>query len=45
MKTDNSDLGQSALDTEPVIEQVFLRTLPDSNLDPEQQVLMSRIQA
>lgn len=37
--TDNSDLGQAALDTEPVIEQVFLTKSSKSKADFEQQVL------
>lgn len=37
--TDNSDLGQSALDTEPVIEQAFLTKSPKSTASFEQQVL------
>lgn len=36
--TDNSDLGKSALQTEPVIEQVFLTPTPRSKLDLERQV-------
>lgn len=37
--TDNSGLGQSALQTEPVIEQVFLTPTPRSKADFEQQVV------
>lgn len=37
--TDNSDLGKSALQTEPVIEQVFLTPTPRSKVDLERQVL------
>lgn len=36
--TDNTDLGQSALQTEPVVEQVFLTPAPESQVDLEQQV-------
>lgn len=36
--TDNSGLGNSALQTEPVIEQVFLTATPKSKADFEQQV-------
>ncbi|KAL6848634.1 hypothetical protein ACP4OV_021217 [Aristida adscensionis] len=36
--TDNSDLGQSALDTEPVIEQVFVSKSSRSKADFEQQM-------
>ena len=36
--TNNADLGQGALDTEPVIEQVFVLANPDSKLNFEQQV-------
>jgi len=36
--TDNSGLGNSALQTEPVIEQVFLTATPRSKADFEQQV-------
>uniref|UniRef100_A0A453FCW4 glutamate synthase (ferredoxin) n=1 Tax=Aegilops tauschii subsp. strangulata TaxID=200361 RepID=A0A453FCW4_AEGTS len=36
--TDNSDLGQAALDTEPAIEQVFLTKSSKSKADFEQQV-------
>lgn len=38
MPTDNTDLGQSALQTEPVVEQVFLTPAPESQVDLEQQV-------
>lgn len=37
--TDNSDLGESALDTEPAIEQVFLTKSSRSNAEFEQQVI------
>lgn len=37
--TDNSDLGNAALQTEPVIEQVFLTPTPRSKADFEQQVV------
>jgi len=37
--TDNSDLGKSALDTEPVIEQVFVSKSTYSKADFEQQVI------
>ncbi|KAJ1688148.1 hypothetical protein LUZ63_019538 [Rhynchospora breviuscula] len=40
--TDNSDLGQSALDTEPVIEQAFLTKSPKSTVDFEQQMYILR---
>lgn len=36
--TDNSGLGLSTLQTEPVIEQVFLTPTPRSEADFEQQV-------
>lgn len=36
--TNNSGLGKSALQTEPVIEQVFLTATPRSKADFEQQV-------
>ncbi|KAM1162644.1 hypothetical protein ACFX2B_001585 [Malus domestica] len=36
--TDNSDLGNSALQTEPVIEQVFLAATPTTKVDVERQV-------
>lgn len=36
--TDNSGLGNSALQTEPVVEQVFLTPTPRSKADFEQQV-------
>lgn len=37
--TDNSDLGKSALDTEPVVEQVFVSKSTQSKADFEQQVI------
>lgn len=37
--TDNSGLGKSALETEPVIEQVFLTPSSRSKVDLERQVL------
>jgi glutamate synthase (NADPH/NADH) len=37
--TDNSDLGNQALDTEPVIEQVFVSKSIHSKADFEQQVI------
>jgi len=37
--TDNTDLGKSALQTEPVMEQVFLTPSPRSSAEFEQQVL------
>ncbi|TQD94589.1 hypothetical protein C1H46_019834 [Malus baccata] len=40
--TDNSDLGNSALQTEPVIEQVFLTATPRSKLDLERQMYILR---
>lgn len=39
MPTDNSGLGKSALQTEPIIEQVFLTPTTKSQVDLEQQVL------
>lgn len=39
--TDNSGLGKSALQTEPVIEQVFLTATFRSKADFEQQVCVS----
>lgn len=36
--TDNRDLGVSALQTEPIIEQVFLAPSSRSSADFEQQV-------
>ena len=36
--TNNSGLGNSALQTEPVVEQVFLTPTPRSKADFEQQV-------
>lgn len=38
--TDNSGLGKSALQTEPVIEQVFLTKSPRSKVDLERQVIL-----
>lgn len=38
VKTDNSDLGKGALDTEPVIEQVFLTPSSKSDANFENQV-------
>ncbi|KAM7463695.1 hypothetical protein LguiA_031816 [Lonicera macranthoides] len=40
--TDNSGLGKSALQTEPVIEQVFLTPSPRSKADFEQQMYILR---
>ncbi|KAL5202555.1 hypothetical protein ABZP36_013507 [Zizania latifolia] len=40
--TDNSALGKSALDTEPVIEQVFVTKSPRSKADFEQQMYVLR---
>lgn len=40
--TDNSDLGKSALKTEPIVEQVFLTSSNRSNLDIEQQMYVLR---
>ncbi|KAL2540246.1 Glutamate synthase 1 [NADH] [Abeliophyllum distichum] len=40
--TDNSGLGKSALQTEPVIEQVFLTSTPRSKADFEQQMYILR---
>ncbi|CAN1264108.1 Glutamate synthase 1 [NADH], chloroplastic [Linum perenne] len=40
--TDNSGLGQSAVQTEPVIEQVFLTPTPRSKADFEQQMYILR---
>ncbi|KAF0926247.1 hypothetical protein E2562_022075 [Oryza meyeriana var. granulata] len=40
--TDNSGLGQSALDTEPVIEQVFVTKSARSKADFEQQMYVLR---
>ncbi|KDP22151.1 hypothetical protein JCGZ_25982 [Jatropha curcas] len=40
--TDNSGLGKSALQTEPVIEQVFLTPTPRSKADFEQQMYILR---
>ena len=37
--TDNTDLGESARQTEPIIEQVFLTSSPKSSADFEQQVI------
>lgn len=36
--TDNTGLGNAALQTEPVVEQVFLTPTPRSKADFEQQV-------
>jgi glutamate synthase (NADPH/NADH) len=38
VKTDNSDLGKSALQTEPIVEQVFLTPNSRSSAGFEQQV-------
>lgn len=38
--TDNSGLGKSALQTEPIIEQVFLTPTPRSKVDFERQVVV-----
>ncbi|KAK1285364.1 hypothetical protein QJS10_CPB20g02004 [Acorus calamus] len=40
--TDNTDLGKSAIQTEPVIEQVFLTPSPRSTADFEQQMYILR---
>ncbi|GJN18063.1 hypothetical protein PR202_gb05181 [Eleusine coracana subsp. coracana] len=40
--TDNSDLGESALETEPAIEQVFLSKSSRSNAEFEQQMYILR---
>uniref|UniRef100_A0A1D1Z3K9 glutamate synthase (ferredoxin) n=1 Tax=Anthurium amnicola TaxID=1678845 RepID=A0A1D1Z3K9_9ARAE len=40
--TDNTGLGKSAIQTEPVIEQVFLTPSPRSNADFEQQMYILR---
>ncbi|RWR93280.1 Class II glutamine amidotransferase domain-containing protein [Cinnamomum micranthum f. kanehirae] len=40
--TDNSGLGQSAMQTEPVVEQVFLTPTARSNVDFEQQMYILR---
>ncbi|KAL7106940.1 hypothetical protein ACP275_06G023100 [Erythranthe tilingii] len=40
--TDNSGLGNSAMQTEPVIEQVFLTASPRSKADFEQQMYILR---
>ncbi|XP_031274848.1 glutamate synthase 1 [NADH], chloroplastic isoform X1 [Pistacia vera] len=40
--TDNSGLGNAALNTEPVIEQVFLTPTPRSKADFEQQMYILR---
>jgi len=37
--TDNSDLGESALETEPAIEQVFITKSSRSEAEFEQQVI------
>jgi glutamate synthase (NADH) len=37
--TDNSDLGESALETKPVIEQVFVTKSSRSEAEFEQQVI------
>ncbi|KAG0588839.1 hypothetical protein KC19_2G273300 [Ceratodon purpureus] len=42
IKTDNSDLGKSAIDTEPLIEQVFLTASQKSNVDFETQMYLLR---
>lgn len=39
VRTDNTGLGKSALQTEPVIEQVFLTASGKSKVDLERQVL------
>ncbi|CAI7896051.1 unnamed protein product [Closterium sp. NIES-54] len=40
--TDNADLGKAALDTEPIVEQVFLLVNKDSHLEAEQQMWLLR---
>ncbi|XP_010913556.1 glutamate synthase 1 [NADH], chloroplastic [Elaeis guineensis] len=40
--TDNTDLGESARQTEPIIEQVFLTSSPKSSADFEQQMYILR---
>eukprot|EP01018_Ginkgo_biloba_P023041 Gb_24796 [translate_table: standard] len=42
VKTDNTGLGKSALQTEPVVEQVFLTTSSRSSADFEQQMYILR---
>lgn len=39
--TDNTGLGKSALQTEPVIEQVFITPSSHSKVDLEKQVCLS----
>lgn len=39
MPTDNTGLGKSALQTEPVVEQVFLTPTPQAQVDLEKQVV------
>ena len=39
LKTDNSGLGKGAIDTEPIVAQVFLTPSSRSSIDFEQQVL------
>lgn len=42
IKTDNSDLGKSAIETEPLIEQVFLTRSTLSNVEFESQMYILR---
>lgn len=42
IKTDNSDLGKSAIETEPLIEQVFLTASTLSNVEFETQMYILR---
>lgn len=42
VKTNNADLGQAALDTEPIVEQVFVTMDTDHELDFEQQMYVLR---
>ncbi|KAL3701002.1 hypothetical protein R1sor_019024 [Riccia sorocarpa] len=42
VKTDNSSLGQSALETEPVVEQVFLTQSSKSKLGLDEQMYVLR---
>lgn len=44
LKTDNSGLGKGAIDTEPIVAQVFLTPSSKSSVDFEQQVLFSSLQ-
>eukprot|EP00850_Spirogloea_muscicola_P006153 SM000029S10448 [mRNA] locus=s29:251852:264982:+ [translate_table: standard] len=42
IKTNNADLGKAALDTEPVVEQVYVTSSLQSKLDFEQQMWILR---